>query len=370
MENNSQDQICLVSREAEIVKEPWYAVCLSYILPGLGLIYAQKIAPGILMLCIEILLIVFAGCVVLMPGMNILALPFIALAIFSVWLVNIVIAYRVSKTYNPAEAEKERRASKDPWLSVFLTMIIPGIGHFYIGKRGIGAVLILIFLADIIIVPDNIYFKLIWILASALFIFMSYKSAPVNREKAYGKIGVLCTLFVLGAIVSTSSGPLIRNFLFETALAEGNSMTPAIYPNDRFIMSKFNRDTLQRGDIIVFNMENGGKDTPNLPDSRKISYLKRVVALEGETVEIKGGKLLINGIELADPRFMYNNLASMGDIAKVGNPYMVPENTVFVLGDNPGNSLDSRRLGAIPKSNIHGKIVKRIFPIDRLGQVQ
>ena len=104
-----------------------------------------------------------------------------------------------------------------------------------------------------------------------------------------------------------------------------------------------------RGDAIVFRY----------PRDPRLDYIKRVIALPGETVEVRGGRVLINGAPLDEPYVKEPILYSLA-------PQVVPPNSYFVLGDNRNYANDSHIWGMVPQQNIVGKVWLRYFPLDRL----
>ncbi len=120
-------------------------------------------------------------------------------------------------------------------------------------------------------------------------------------------------------------------------------MEPTLSMDERVTVRRLrNVDDLKRGDIIVFSQ----------PEQEHKKYMKRIVGLAGDTVEVTGDSLLINGTLQPEPHAKYTHR-----VARSG-PTVVPQSTIFVLGDNRANSLDSRHFGCVPLENIIG-IVKR-----------
>ena len=147
----------------------------------------------------------------------------------------------------------------------------------------------------------------------------------------------------------------LRSTVVEARVIPTPSMLPTIQLQDRVVVDKiaFKFSEIDRGDIIVFR-------PPSDVDSSGTDWIKRVIGLPGETVEIKAGKVFINDCELTEsyemekPNYIYG-------------PIIVPENSYFVLGDNRNNSLDSHFWGVLPKENIVGKALFRYWPIESFG---
>ncbi|MDQ7844810.1 MAG: signal peptidase I [Armatimonadota bacterium] len=153
---------------------------------------------------------------------------------------------------------------------------------------------------------------------------------------------------------------LIITFVVQAFYIPSGSMEPTLQVGDRILVGKFTYrfEEIRRGDVIVFHYPlNPGKD-----------FVKRVVGLGGETVELRDGMVLINGTPI---RELYPTALAGGDRACTSNygPQKVPPGELFVLGDNRCNSEDSRFFGFVPRSNVVGKALFIYWPPQRLGLV-
>jgi signal peptidase I len=130
------------------------------------------------------------------------------------------------------------------------------------------------------------------------------------------------------------------------------SMVPTVMPGDRVFMERavLKFTGLHRGDIVVF--------TPPVPSED--DYLKRVIGLPGETVEVKGGKVLVDGKALNEPYIAEQPHYTYG-------PVTVPAGKILVLGDNRNQSYDSHAWGLLDESAVHGRAWVRYWPLDRIG---
>lgn len=148
----------------------------------------------------------------------------------------------------------------------------------------------------------------------------------------------------------------VRTFLFEVRVVPSGSMIPAIMENDRFIAEKVTLRFREprRGEILVFKPPAGAQFTTD--------YLKRVIGLPGETVEVRGGTVYINGSPLDEPYIPVMSRAT-SDFSAV----QVPADSYFMMGDNRNASEDSRFWGFLPRRNIRGRAVLRIWPLNRFG---
>jgi signal peptidase I len=154
-------------------------------------------------------------------------------------------------------------------------------------------------------------------------------------------------------------------FGFRTLVAEpryvaSGSMLPTLEVNDRLMIDKlsYHWSNPERGDIIVFS-PTAELQRQNLNDT----FIKRVIGLPGEKVEIKSGKVYIN-----DQLLEENYLAE--ELQEQWGPVTIPSNSYLVMGDNRDNSYDGRYWGFVPRENIIGRAVVRFWSPDRhLGKV-
>lgn len=150
---------------------------------------------------------------------------------------------------------------------------------------------------------------------------------------------------------------LFRWLLFSPYIVEGPSMQPNFHTGERLIVNKllYKFRSPQRGEVIVFHADEGKR------------YIKRVIALPGETIRVAGDDVYING-ELLDEPYLHDVIEQAKQNGKVYNirdyeENTVPEGTVFVMGDNRSNSEDSRRIGFIEYSRIVGRADVIFWPI-------
>jgi len=174
-------------------------------------------------------------------------------------------------------------------------------------------------------------------------------------------------------VIAGIGGLIITTFLIQAFKIPSSSMMPTFNIGDRLFVDKFLYSARvpfinfrfpfpsvrqpKRGDIIVFvSTEERSKD-----------LIKRLIALGGETVEIKEGRIYINGKALDGPSsirsvYYYNG----GEYGKEGQAVTVPQDSYYVLGDNSANSRDSRYWGFVPKKNLIGRALIRHWPLNRI----
>ncbi len=188
---------------------------------------------------------------------------------------------------------------------------------------------------------------------------------------------------------------LFRYYIGTPTVVRMSSMYPTLQNNQRLWLNRWIRNTKQvpnRGDIITFEApsnieltETEAKESvvakyENEPtnllkkftyyvlEMNKDSYIKRVIGLPGEHVEIKDGKVYINDEQLEE---QYLQKGVVTDNAHGGycTDLIVPENTIFVLGDNRAGSTDSRKFGCIPLEKLESKVWIRIWPLKLFGKI-
>jgi len=279
-----------------------------------------------------------------------------------------------------------------PWLAALLSFTVVGLGQVYAGRivRGLifslvsnlaisASIVFLGFLGPIPTVP----FGLLAIVA-ALGLTMAAtidaywvaaKATPDYELKAYNHpvVYLLLGLLVMGSSIGYSLH--IRSSLFEAFRVPAASMRPTIGVNDRILVDKtaYRRENPQRGDVVVFHPPTG---------NWRNHYIKRVIAVGGDTVAMSNGDLYVNGQQLARERVSpeaqgpvagptppgviyqeHNGSARYQIFLATSAPQSqpdfgeitVPEHHCFVLGDNRCESFDSRQFGPIPYAIIIGR---------------
>ncbi|WP_204106337.1 MULTISPECIES: signal peptidase I [Spirulina sp. CCY15215] len=165
----------------------------------------------------------------------------------------------------------------------------------------------------------------------------------------------------------------IRQFVAEARYIPSESMLPTLEINDRLMIEKMSyrfRKPL-RGDIIVFN------PTDSLERQKfHDAFIKRVIGLPGETVELKDKKVYINGKSLDEDYIARKDSTEVNicrfqpDKPYLSEPVTIPKGSYLVLGDNRSNSYDSRCWGIVPYEKIIGRAAVRFWPPARMGGVE
>ncbi len=181
----------------------------------------------------------------------------------------------------------------------------------------------------------------------------------IPKDKSEKSVAYEILMFIRDLAIMLIIFGLFTTFIADRTSVIGDSMEPNIHNGDYFILNKisYRFSDVERFDIVVFPYNNG-----------QSNYIKRIIGLPGEKVELKDGQIYIND-EVLEEHF------SVEQIRIIGNqpfPIIIPEDEYFVMGDNRNDSSDSRYqdVGTIPRSDIIGKAGLRIWPLPDFGFVE
>jgi signal peptidase I len=253
--------------------------------------------------------------------------------------------------------EKKKRK---PIVAAILSSLAPGLGQLYNGQiiKGI------IFLFSLILLPIIMfqiglhysYYGLIIILLIFMFFLLfiigeAFFTAIKKKEfilKPYNKWYIyLLIILLINSIVLIPSNFLTNKVLgFNSYKLPTGSMEPTLFIGDYLIanLKYFKKNELQRGDLVIFKY----------PEDPAKDFIKRIIALEGEKIEIKSKQVYIDDIPFPEGyKVHFDNKVYPG--RDNFGPVIVPSDHCFVLGDNRDKSIDSRHWGFLPLRNIKGK---------------
>lgn len=167
-------------------------------------------------------------------------------------------------------------------------------------------------------------------------------------KKFFTFVWELVKIIVIAAVIVIP----IRYFLFQPFFVRGQSMDPNFENGDYLIVDEitYRFKAPQRGEVIVFKS----------PQDSAQRFIKRIIGLPGETVEVKNGKVIIHtkgDLQVLDESNYLSDLLTGGDMQ-----ITLAEDEYFVLGDNRPFSFDSRRFGVLPEENIIGRVILRAWP--------
>ena len=213
-----------------------------------------------------------------------------------------------------------------------------------------------------------------------------------RNKKIIKEIGGWIICIVIAIILAL----LIKYFILTPTVVKQESMYPTLKENQRLILNRLGRTFKQmpkRGDIITFEAptvtyrteEDTDISNPvaiyedeernifesfsyNVLEIGKTSYIKRVIGLPGDHVQIRNGKVYINEEELEEDYLQPGIITD--DAEGMFSDIIVPENTVFAMGDNRNSSVDCRAFGCIPLERIEGKVLIRFWPLNEFGKVE
>ena len=166
--------------------------------------------------------------------------------------------------------------------------------------------------------------------------------------------------WVVSIVTALLAVLIIRSFFFTIIRVDGTSMTDTLQNNDRLFVTVLDMKLHgpDRFDVVITHYD----------DTRK-EYVKRVIGLPGDTLEVKSGVLYVNGEAYEEPFLSPDRIVNYSLPQYDFGPIEVPEGSYFVMGDNRDNSRDSRRVGFLSEDKIVGKVRYIIWPLNRIGSV-
>jgi signal peptidase I len=273
-----------------------------------------------------------------------------------------------------AETTDDRNISPRSTLrAVLLTLLMAGLGHVYCGELVVGlmwaaagalsGVISLWVLAtqDGIVALASLPMWLVTIAAVAHVWSTASKCPKDYRLKQYNRASVYILLLAISSFGVVGHGQLIRSNIVEAYITPVSNMKPTLRAGDRFLVDKtaYRDSPIEVGDVVVFKN----------PANPRMAFVKRVVAVAGDRVEMREGKLIVNDQPTTGLIAGEGNAVPAGDFTEL----KVPPYNCFVLGDNRSNSRDSRHFGPIPYATVLGKATVIFWSIDswsRLGQIE
>lgn len=197
----------------------------------------------------------------------------------------------------------------------------------------------------------------------------NYATIPVEAEQPSVSERVLHAGWEIVKTVSiiVIVALLIRTFLVQPFFVDGESMEPSFHPRDYLLVNQlnYNLSPPKRGDVVVFK-------APLSPDE---NYIKRVIAVPGETVELRNGAVVVtnqqhgSGVTVSEP-YIQAGVRTLAESSQT--KWQLSADQYFMLGDNrlPGMSSDSRAFGPVPKANLVGKVALRVYPLADFGTIK
>ncbi len=254
------------------------------------------------------------------------------------------------------------------WIAGLLSFLVPGLGQFYNGETTKG-----FFFNFLISTWGGLMFSLVYyilqhpmtkpglavifllffisIAAELLVILEAIRSAgrigPDRRTRRYHRWYIYLIVILVVSGINQSVSTAFRENILKAYKIPSRSMQPTIEAGDYLFCNQlYYRDhNPAREDLVIFKY----------PKNEKVEYIKRIVGIPGDMVELKQNTLYVNGKKVSEPYALYNH-AENSEAADYG-PYFVSDDEYFVMGDNRNNSSDSRDFGTIRRQSIRGKAV-------------
>jgi len=278
------------------------------------------------------------------------------------------------------------RGNRRAFFAAALSLVCPGWGHLYAGApaRALAALALSVALIPCVTLVwfglvDSTTAALVWGLWTGIEILAipidsartAWRVKPPNTRPWQRLALQMIWVPVVATFLLSESDWVHERFVrpFQIAM---QSMTPTLLPGDTFFVDvrAKARAALDLGDVVVFRLEDRPRD----------NYVKRVVGLPGQVVEIRNGVLIVDGEprtepveDASDSRFRRESIGGQPYWVEVGSrgeltdfaPAVVPPGHVFVMGDSRYRSNDSRSFGSIPRETIHGRVVRLFWSWDR-----
>jgi signal peptidase I len=344
-------------------REPWLAVMLSSVFPGLGHAYLGRramsaaIATGMIALSA----LIWWG-IVSESGQIVLAIA-AGVAAFALALWAAVDAHHRARDSNDPAFEAARRQQPDPWKAAWLSRLLPGLGHLYLRKPLFG---IALFIGCSVITaaarPEWLS-DLLGGMAGVAAVALAYSAAPARRETSRRWLIVVASLLAAQVLVGSVSKLYFRSHVVQAFRIPSSSMEPTLRPGDCVFVSRRDGYVPRRGDLMVYGATS---------DPRQI-LIKRIVAMPGDTVFIRDKVLWVNGVRQSEPYVVHADSTihpATDDRRDNLESFVVPTESWFVLGDNRDNSNDSRFHGPVPRALVLGRAYRIYWPIERSGPVR
>lgn len=338
-------------------RHPWLAVNLSMIMPGLGQLYAGRWLPALLLAALEVVAAAIAAWSFLSPQGNTLMGLVGLMVVAFIYVASLFEAYRDISGASILSAGQSVSQQLDRWFAVFLSQLLPGLGQFYLHQTNLGTIVIIV--SVLLMTAATLRPALVPLVAAlaALSCYHAYRSAPA--EKSWGRefkylliiTTIVFVLRLLLGLLPTWLGNSVQLFKIPS-----ESMAPTLQLGDRILVSKAANYQPQPTDIVVFQI----LDTDPLTGiSRRRFFVKRVIAIPGQTIAVQAGTVYRDQQAIVEP-YVAEPPAYELPLAKV------PVNHYFVLGDNRNDSVDSHVWGFLPRSSIVGKAYKIALPFHRV----
>ncbi len=336
--------------------DPWLAVNYALIFPGLGQLYSRHWYKGSSLVAIALALLMYGTWSIFGAEGNTLHGFGAAVLLVGVYSFSILDAYRGTQA-NYATRISVPQGRKDVWYAVFLSQLLPGLGHLYAQQTMVGGLLLL---AGLITTWWANQQPLLVPLPPAIWAFSCHHIYHHFPQRSPRQPTVI-SLLVLGLFLTRLAIGNALHWVNQTwlqSIVPSESMTPKLQVGDRLFVRRDQPEIPVTGDIVVFQPPAALRARrPNIdPDDL---FVKRIIGQPNEWVEIKHRQVFIAGQPLAEPYVQMPAAYEWG-------PAQVPADSYFVLGDNRNASNDSHVWGYLPADKIVGRAYKIYWPPSRI----
>ena len=351
-------------------RQPWFVATLSWLFPGAGQLFSGAYWRA---LAFVLLAAVFHALFVLscirsdMSLTACLGLRLCGMVLPAAWAGRD--AYKLASLPKDRAVAETRPSGAASYFPAFLSTILPGLGQAYL-RRWLWAAAYLCLYAAFRRLSIYSWFGrfTVTLVMHTVSAIHAYVMHPQEGKKHKRSLSPIMALLIAVCLALQGLVVLCQDIFFVSFVRPtGPSMIPTITQMDRMVLDRlaYVLDDPVAGDIVLFHAPEHSHAGNAMPSC------KRVVAIGGETIELRDGRIYVDGRSreiwvggYRDPTFGTSLRAHLGATDSssaryaVEAPYRVPDNHYFVLGDNPDNSMDSRYYGAIPRQSIVGRVVK------------
>ncbi|MEM6451399.1 MAG: signal peptidase I [Cyanobacteria bacterium P01_D01_bin.105] len=345
-------------RARQPVRDCWLAVNLSGLLPGSGQCYDQQWIKGLLIMATFVVLVLHGlWSLLAADGQTTTAFWLFGIASF-VYFLNVWDAFATAG--RPLHPMGDKKRGRDIWYGVFLSQVLPGLGHLYLNKAITGAIFLacgvglsLIANYQPILLPMACT---VWAVAG----YHTYRITPPTPGKDQSRSVKMLMVVILGGLflrLSIGSLPMWIDNAVLQCVVPSESMVPTLQVNDRIFVDRKQYYRPDFEDIVVFEAPPAARE--KIQADPGDLFVKRVVGVPGQTVEVREGHLWIDHEPISESYVTTYTGYEWG-------PQTVPADHYFVLGDNRNASADSHVWGFLPLKYIVGEAYKIYWPTERV----
>ena len=196
------------------------------------------------------------------------------------------------------------------------------------------------------------------------------EQAAINEEEPLHSISKVLRDWIFVVVLALGAALLVRMYVLQQFYISGPSMETTLLGNNRVLVNKlsYRLHSIRRGDVVVFDRVTSSDGSVAHDD-----LIKRVIAISNDTIEIKDCKVYVNAALVDEPYLNKEDLVqkSAAERCRVGelSKQTIPDNKIFVMGDNRPDSFDSRSFGPISESLVVGRAFAIVWPFNRISSL-